>query len=68
MYISGRLRPGALPLFVCVCVSICECNSFGDQHRAYLRGQLTIHKNDPKVNRIWKGCEHLRHYTDRLEV
>ena len=42
--------------------------SFGDQYRAYLRGQLTIHKNEFKVNRVWRGCSHLINYSDRLEV
>lgn len=42
--------------------------SFGDQYRAYLRGQLTIHKNDYHVNRIWRGCTHLTNYSERLEV
>lgn len=43
-------------------------SSFGDQYRAYLRGQLTIHKNRLDVNRIWRRCSHLTSYAERLEV
>jgi len=32
---------------------------FGDQHRLYLRGQFTFHKNNPSVNNIWRQCNHL---------
>ncbi|CAM9986485.1 unnamed protein product, partial [Scytosiphon promiscuus] len=41
--------------------------SFGDQHRAYLRGQLTVHKSIPKVNGIWRNCPHLSNYLRRIE-
>jgi len=33
--------------------------SFGDNNRLYLRGQLTIHKNNNVVNNIWRGCRYL---------
>lgn len=33
--------------------------SFGDNNRLYLRGQLTIHKNNNVVNNIWRGCKYL---------
>ncbi|CAM9650238.1 unnamed protein product, partial [Scytosiphon promiscuus] len=42
--------------------------SFGDQYRAYLRGQLTIHKNRPDVNRVWRRCRHLTNYSERIET
>ncbi|CAM9704783.1 unnamed protein product, partial [Ectocarpus fasciculatus] len=42
--------------------------SFGDQYRAYLRGQLTIHKNKVDVNRVWRRCSHLTNYSERLEA
>ncbi|CAM9102064.1 unnamed protein product [Ascophyllum nodosum] len=42
--------------------------SFGDQERAYLRGQLTVHKINPKVNHLWRGCSHLSNYTKRIEM
>ncbi|CAM9865198.1 unnamed protein product [Ectocarpus sp. 12 AP-2014] len=41
--------------------------SFGDQQRAYLRGQLTVHKSTHKVNHIWRGCPHLSNYYRRIE-
>ncbi|CAN0328483.1 unnamed protein product, partial [Ectocarpus sp. 8 AP-2014] len=41
--------------------------SFGDQQRAYLRGQLTVHKSILKVNHIWRGCPHLSNYYRRIE-
>lgn len=60
---SSFVKPVRIPsvFYTCWC-------SFGDQYRAYLRGQLTIHKNNIAVNRIWAGCDHLIHYTQRLEV
>ncbi|CAN0276732.1 unnamed protein product [Pylaiella littoralis] len=42
--------------------------SFGDQQRAYLRGQLTVHKNTPEVNKIWRACTHLSNYMKRIET
>ncbi|CAM9704947.1 unnamed protein product, partial [Discosporangium mesarthrocarpum] len=41
--------------------------SFGDQYRAYLRGQLTIQKNVPEVNQVWRACGHFARYRQRLE-
>jgi len=32
---------------------------YGDQDRLYLRGQFTIHKNTPKINQLWRGCDFL---------
>ena len=40
--------------------------SFGDSYRFYLRGQLTIHKNNERVNEIWRECEHLSQFGNRL--
>ncbi|CAM9567665.1 unnamed protein product, partial [Laminaria digitata] len=59
---NGWLEPEELKRFDIITFS------FGDQYRAYLRGQLTIHKNEFKVNRVWRGCSHLINYSDRLEA
>jgi len=32
---------------------------FGDQDRVYLRGQFTFHKNNDKINQLWRECEYL---------
>ncbi|KAG5184474.1 hypothetical protein JKP88DRAFT_314666 [Tribonema minus] len=40
--------------------------SFGDQYRAYLRGQLTIQKNTPKANNVWRLCKHFSQYMQRI--
>lgn len=40
--------------------------SFGDNFRMYMRGQLTIHRNDPFINNLWRSCEHLSQLNDRL--
>ena len=32
---------------------------FGDQDRVYLRGQFTFHKNNDKINQLWRGCDYL---------
>ena len=40
--------------------------SFGDQHRLYLRGQLTFHKNTPKATQLWRHCEYLSNLDTRL--
>ncbi|GKY91238.1 hypothetical protein MPSEU_000096400 [Mayamaea pseudoterrestris] len=40
--------------------------SFGDQHRLYLRGQLTFHKNTPKITQLWRSCDYLSHLDARL--
>jgi hypothetical protein len=39
---------------------------FGDQKRLYLRGQFTLHKNTPKINQLWRGCEYLADLDVRL--
>ena len=42
--------------------------SYGDQQRLYLRGQFTIHKNDPvKINQLWRKCDYLTHLDERFE-
>ncbi len=33
--------------------------SYGDQHRVYLRGQFTFHRNTEMVNELWKKCAYL---------
>jgi len=33
--------------------------SFGDTEAVYLRGQWTMHRNVPAVNRLWRRCPHL---------
>ena len=40
--------------------------SFGDTYRMYLRGQLTILKNNQYINSLWKECEHLYNFGQRL--
>jgi len=42
--------------------------SFGDSYRFYLRGQLTVHRNDPHVNTLWKRCHHLSRLRERLQA
>lgn len=42
-------------------------SSFGDSNRMYLRGQLTIHKNQPNINNLWRDCDHLSHLSARLK-
>ena len=41
--------------------------SFGDNYRMYIRGQLSIHRNDPFVNNLWRSCSHLSHIGERLK-
>jgi len=41
--------------------------SFGDNYRMYIRGQLSIHRNDPFINNLWRSCSHLSRYGDRLK-
>ena len=39
---------------------------FGDQDRAYLRGQFTFHRNDPeRINQLWRGCDYLARADER---
>lgn len=40
--------------------------SFGDQNRLYLRGQFTFHKNNEKINQLWRSCEYLSQMDQRL--
>jgi hypothetical protein len=40
---------------------------FGDAYRMYMRGQLTIHKNNPYINNLWRSCEYLSLLGDRLD-
>ena len=40
--------------------------SFGDTFRYYMRGQLTIHRNDDYINNIWKSCSSLNQLRSRL--
>ena len=42
-------------------------SSFGDSNRMYLRGQLTIHKNEPNINYLWRDCDHLSNLSLRLK-
>ena len=40
---------------------------FGDQHRLYLRGQFTFHRNDPEtINQLWRECDYLSHMDTRF--
>eukprot|EP00934_Nitzschia_sp_Nitz4_P001734 Nitzschia sp. Nitz4//scaffold31_size150131//139101//141896//NITZ4_002854-RA/size150131-processed-gene-0.147-mRNA-1//-1//CDS//3329547737//1734//frame0 len=32
---------------------------FGDQDRIYLRGQFTFHRNNDKINQLWRKCDYL---------
>ncbi len=41
--------------------------SYGDQRRLYLRGQFTFHKNNDKVNKIWRDCRYLRDLDERFD-
>lgn len=40
--------------------------TFGDQDRAYLRGQFTFHKNEERINQLWRGCSHLDGLEERF--
>jgi len=39
---------------------------YGDQDRAYLRGQFTFHKNTAKTRQIWRGCSFLSEIDKRF--
>jgi hypothetical protein len=41
-------------------------SSYGDNYRLYMRGQLTVHKNNHHINRLWQGCSHLSKFNTRL--
>lgn len=40
--------------------------SFGDQYRVYIRGQFTFHRNNDKINNIWRSCDYLTNMDRRL--
>ena len=40
--------------------------SFGDTARYYMRGQLTVLRNTPHINSIWKRCKHFSDLTVRI--
>ena len=40
---------------------------FGDNFRLYARGQMTVHKNNPHVNNIWRSCRPLSQISRRLD-
>ena len=33
--------------------------SYGDADGLYLRGQWTVHRNEPRVNGVWRECANL---------
>lgn len=39
---------------------------YGDQSRAYLRGQFTFHRNHPRINLLWRDCDYLSNLDTRL--
>lgn len=42
--------------------------TYGDQHRLYMRGQFTIHKNDEtKINQLWRKCDYLTAMDERFK-
>lgn len=41
-------------------------SSFGDQQRLYLRGQLTILRNNQIITRLWHRCTRLYHLKARM--
>lgn len=43
-------------------------SSFGDNFRLYMRGQLTINRNDPYINNLWRSCLHLSNIQERLRA
>lgn len=40
--------------------------SFGDSYRHYMRGQLTVYKNKPHINTLWRNCTALTNFGARL--
>jgi hypothetical protein len=42
-------------------------SSFSDSNRMYMRGQLTIFRNHPFMNQLWKQCPHFPTITTRME-
>jgi len=39
---------------------------YGDQYRLYMRGQLTVHRNNDKVNLLWRSCDYLSKMDERF--
>jgi len=39
---------------------------YGDQHRVYLRGQFTFHKNNQKTKQLWRQCKFLSRMDQRF--
>ena len=39
---------------------------FGDQDKVYVRGQFTFHKNEKRVNEIWRECSYLSRMDQRF--
>jgi hypothetical protein len=40
---------------------------FGESDRVYLRGQFTIHRNDPHtINQLWRECDYLSKMDERF--
>lgn len=40
---------------------------FGDADRIYLRGQFTMHRNDPSIiNQLWRDCDYLSKMDERF--
>ena len=37
------------------------------RHSVYLRGQFTFHKNEEKVNNVWRKCEYLSDLVSRYK-
>lgn len=42
--------------------------SFGDSNRMYMRGQLTIFRNDPFINQLWRQCPHFPTIISRMDT
>lgn len=42
--------------------------SFGDNGRYYMRGQLTIFRNNNQMNNLWRKCKDLAHIATRLKA
>lgn len=42
-------------------------SSYGDNNRLYIRGQLTILRNTDSINNLWRRCETLSGFGDRLQ-
>lgn len=42
--------------------------SFGDSNRMYLRGQLTIFRNEHFINNLWRKCTYFTTILKRMEI